>query len=186
MRWLVAPIMAISLGGAAQASDDLISPAAVLAAVSHDWNNDGLQDRAVLVEGTEDADLYLSLSIPGTFERRVAAIGRNIAWRGEMAGTRPNLALSDSGSLLVQSMNESIGRTRWVETLTITFRDGSFVVAGYTRVERDTVIPENRFDCDVNLLTGKGIFNDAPFGTSQPLLPVERWHTDLARICPEG
>ena len=182
-RWMAA-VAALCLVPAASAQAGTVAPGDVIAAISHDWNDDGLEDRAVLVDGEDEIDLYLALTDPGSFERRVVATARDIAWRGEMAGTRPELALAENGSLLVRSMNESIGRTRWVETLTIAFRDGQFFVAGYTRLERDTVVPEIHFACDVNLLSGKGVFNDRTFRSSVRARVVDRWRTDVAQICP--
>lgn len=74
-----------------------------------------------------------------------------------MAGTESSLAVSDSGSLLINQQNESVGRNRWSRTLTVAFREGKYLVAGFTLSERDTLDPNAGGSCDYNLLSGRGV-----------------------------
>jgi hypothetical protein len=55
--------------------------------------------------------------------------------------------------LLVHSEQTGIGRSAWNQTLTLAWRDGAFVVAGYTRSGYDRITGSSA-RCDVNLLTG--------------------------------
>ena len=54
------------------------------------------------------------------------------------------------------SGNEAIGRHRWAQTLTITYRADEFIVARVTYEERDTLNPEAGGSYDINFLKRKG------------------------------
>ncbi len=90
----------------------------------------------------------VDLVVLGIGEERVVP---GIAWLGGMAGQEPELSVNYGGSLLVTSMNESIGRDRWRITLTVAHRDGDLRVAGITYHWRDTLEPETDWGlCDLN------------------------------------
>lgn len=185
---LLAMMVAIMLGLPA-AAGPLVSPGDVLAVVTHDWNDDGGQDRAVLVAGEETADLYIYLSTDTTDERRLALHSRAIVWRGLAWGTQPGLSVNERGSLLVHAMNEAIGRNRWHQTLTIALRGRSFLVAGFTHQGYDTLDPDNQFICDINLFSGKGLLNGKPFQSTVRAMPADQWGAErgpeLSTLCPE-
>jgi len=139
------------------AQERMVSPADVLSVITADWNHDGHMDRAVLIENREmgGADLIIYIGTKdGMVEDTYAA---QIAWQGGMWGQQPSLSLSDSGSLLLHSLNSSIGRDRWENTLTIAYRNEVFVVAGFTYSYYDTLDHDNNGYCDLNLLTGRGV-----------------------------
>ena len=98
-----------------------------------------------------------------------------------MAGTYPDLVVTAQGSLQALSRNESVGRHRWRETVTIAWRGGRFVVAGFTHQSRDTLEPGLSRHCDANLLTGRGVLDGEPFETRRGGIPVEAWE---ARLVP--
>jgi hypothetical protein len=130
----------------------------VLSAVT--FYSDADKYRAVLVSNDEaSADLcifregsLLDEDVP--FER--AVLKRNAAWCGRMAGTQPWLEVDDQGRLQMCSGNEAIGRHRWAQTLTITYRADEFIVARVTYEERDTLNPEAGGSYDINFLKRKG------------------------------
>ncbi len=134
--------------------------------------------RAVLVDVEDGADLYLYTE--DTEGRHLAAHAAGIVWRGAMFGQRPWLEVSENGSLKLISGNESMGRGRWRQTLTIAYRDNRFLVAGYTLDTWDTLDPKLTGSCDVNLLTGKAVIDGTRTSVkSMTALPVEEWNMDL-------
>jgi hypothetical protein len=80
-------------------------------------------------------------------------VARGIVFNGPLWGMSPWLEQAENGSLLVQSEQTGIGRFPWTQTLTLAWRDGEFVVAGYTRSTYDRITASSA-GCDVNLLTG--------------------------------
>lgn len=129
-----------------------------------DWNEDGRFDKALLTINPEDSsqvDLYLYTSDDD--DLRLSVYVPDIVWRGEMFGTQPALEMNARGSLLIHAQNDAIGRNRWRETITVAYRDGAFVVAGYTYSSRDTLDLDSTMSCDVNLLTGQGVLHGEIF-----------------------
>ena len=80
-------------------------------------------------------------------------VARAIAFNGAMWGMAPTLEQAGNGSLLLRSEQSGIGRFPWFETLTLAWRDGRFVVAGFTWSSYDRAMGGG-MSCDVNLLTG--------------------------------
>lgn len=166
---------------------------AVSAVVTADWTLDGAPDRAALVEREGAADLYLFVSTGQDAEAADGAEGGGMtlvhalpgfAWRGAAWGTQPELGLSGAGSLEVVSGNLAIGRSRWQETVTIAWRDGRFVVAGFTFESHDTLDPGLSKDCDVNFLAGRGVLDGEAFPVARRGgIPLEAW--SAAEVPPE-
>ncbi len=156
---VAAPVAALVLA----ASPAMAGP---LANLSGDLNGDGLADRARLVESPEggDADLLILAGRPDGGED-LALRAERLVWVGGV-GQQPGLRITEGGSLQVTSMNEGIGRDRWYQTLTIAWRDGVFVLAGFTYSWYDTLDPANAGSCDVNLLTGRGELTRGPEGAA--------------------
>lgn len=148
-------------------------PGAVLATAESDIDGDGKPDRFQLIDADGSATLKITM---GSGETIVAD---QIAWVGGI-GQQPELAVTPQGSVQVISMNESIGRDRWHLTLTLAYRDGAVRVAGYTWNEYDTLDNDAWTDCDLNLLTGRGLRKqekgERKVRTSLPALPVTEWN----------
>ena len=125
---------------AAQADPVLVPAASVSSVAVGDMDGDYYRYRALLVETDDGADLYIY--VQGSDGMRLAARAPSIAWRGRMFGQEPRLEVAKNKSLKVISENASIGRDRWEQTLTIAYRGGRFVVAGYTYSYYDTLDPE--------------------------------------------
>ncbi|WP_281825162.1 hypothetical protein [Jannaschia rubra] len=120
----------------------------------------------------------------------VLAVAPGIVWDGPMWGQGPGLEASDPAAdrmqrLRVVSGNEGVGRTAWNQTLTVAFREGRFVLAGYAFSSRDRLNTAWSL-CDVNLLTGAwetgiGIgaldgYDEAASGRGTPdIREVSRW-----------
>ncbi len=168
------------------AAELLISPKQVIGTITHDWNDDGGMDRAILfiVPDNDDASLVIYLSNPDDIGMAQSALVPGIAWVGGLWGQQPELSLNGASSLIVTSMNEGCCRTRWNQKLTIAFRKGQFIVAGYTHNDRDTIELENYGTCDVNFLAGKGEVSRGGkakkrFRTKIRSSPLIQWNQDL-------
>jgi hypothetical protein len=74
-----------------------------------------------------------------------------------MYGTESTLEVAANGSLLIKQQNQAIGRDRWERTLTVAFRNGKYVIAGYTYSSYDTLQEYAPESCDYNLLAQKGV-----------------------------
>lgn len=152
--------------------------------VETDLDGDGEEEiYSLLDSGTGTVDLSVeTASGPLVFP--------GVTWTGGMAGQEPGLALSPSGSLLLTSRNDSVGRDRWTLTLTIAQRDGGLRIAGITYDWRDTLDPEAGWGgCDLNLLSGRGVVK-GPEGEREIAAPVPApllsdWQeSDLPEVLP--
>ncbi|MBI1417070.1 MAG: hypothetical protein GC146_07610 [Limimaricola sp.] len=151
--------------------------------LTSDLNRDSAYETFLLTPGED-----------GTYDLRIdTARGQEIVapgfvWAGAMAGQMPGLALAANGSVQVISMNDSVGRDRWRQVLTIVYRKGAYQVAGFTYGWHDTLDAANYGDCDVNLLTGRGEATHAgvirTFRTRAHAVPVTRWADD-PQVPPE-
>ncbi len=153
-----------------------------------DLNGDGMPDRAELVEIPKGGDATLNIYDGGT---RLVVNAPALVWVGG-AGQQPELTITDHGSLQVHAMNISIGRNKWHEVLTIAFRQGQYKVAGYTYSWYDGLNMDDQGECDVNLLTGKGILSlgmdwtKSSFTTKTRAMPVQEWPREVLKDCRIG
>ena len=164
-----------------------MTPQNTLATVTADLNNDGVADRAVLFRAGKEMDGALAIFDRGDPDR-LALFAPAIAWVGGL-GQQPDLGVSPRGSLLVKSMNDSVGRERWFQTVTIAYRKGRYLLAGITYDWYDTLDPANTGTCDLNLLTGKGTLQKGETGPATALrvslraMPPEDWDGALPPEC---
>ena len=159
-----------------------IDPGKVLGFVIGDWNKDGGMDRAVLVspdDMDDDVGLYIYFQ-DDELGSRLAIYKPNLVWSGSLWGSTPSLKVTSAGSLQVVSQNQAIGRNRWIQTLTIAYRNNEFLVAGYTYNAYDTLDPNAGISCDVNLLTGGGIKNKKRFKSQKRLIKLADWSEQMA------
>ncbi len=156
----------------------------VVDSVLSDLNGDGLRERFTLLH---DGDGMADLIVEDTGFGRVTV--PNIVWIGGI-GQEPDLDLAANGSVRLASMNESIGRNRWRQTLTIAWRGGAYRVAGYTYEWYDTLDLSDSGSCDLNLLNGKGFVSkgDGPRRAVRHDLtarPITAWSDDqpIPEVC---
>ncbi len=181
-------ILFVAQTTATYATETSIQPSQAISAVTTDWNEDGEFDRAILVDGSDDdADLYIYLS--GTSNSDDETMGLHLfkpgfAWMGTMWGQQPKLSLNDRGSLMVHTENTGIGRSAWNQKLTIAWRNKQFVVAGYTYESYDRLDPDNVVNCDLNLLTGKGLKNGKTVKSPVKKVPLKEWdNAAIEQVC---
>lgn len=149
--------------GASVAFADPIDTDSIVDAVTGDFNKDGKQDLALLIRGDGDMDLRFFLRDKGGFFLKPAGAALDKVWGTAqpdgIVGQEPQLFAMPNGSLQVTTKNEGIGRDRWQQTLTLAYRNTDFIVAGFTYSYHDTLDEANNGDCDLNVLTGKGVAN---------------------------
>ncbi|MBV1868588.1 MAG: hypothetical protein KUG69_11895 [Marinosulfonomonas sp.] len=161
-----------------------------IATVSSDLDGDGIPDKAELTRSADD-DGMVDLAIYLGQNSEPETVAHEIVWIGG-PGQIPELRVSESGSLLVNSMNIGIGRNKWQQTLTIAWRDGAFVLAGFTYDWYDGTNMQNQGSCDVNLLTGKGILSlgeawvQTRFATNAKGGPIDKWQFNYPDECGLG
>lgn len=163
----------------------------IVGGVSGDWNRDGKSDLALLVspgEGETYAGLYLYLGDSARDLLRPAAAVKDFVWGDVdldgLYGQDPTLEALSNGSLAIHTLNESIGRERWRSTLTVAWRDGRFVIAGFTLDWRDTLDPDSLSHCDYNVLTGKYVLDEKARATEARTIALNDWDDAIARrVC---
>ncbi|MCK5898066.1 MAG: hypothetical protein KAG06_03230 [Methylococcales bacterium] len=149
-----------------------------------DWNQDKRLDAAVLIKNKDVVELYIFLATKKGLQP--LAHKKDIVWMGAMGGTPPNLTVKGRGSLLINSENDSIGRNRWQQTLTVSYRDKNFMVGGYTYNSYDTLDLKKTFHCDLNLFTGRGIKNNKAFKIAPQKIKLSNWSDEhIAKQCAD-
>lgn len=154
--------LVITLSAISSAAAGDIDPNRIIGAATGDWNKDGNQDLALLVapkDEAEDIGIYIYLRDKEHLLLRLAATApQKVVGNSNLDGLYgqdPTIAALPSGSIAVHSENSGIGRDRWEQTLTLAYRNGAFVVAGFTYSHYDTLDPDNNGTCDYNVLSGK-------------------------------
>jgi hypothetical protein len=147
---LTAPLLA-ALPAAAQDP-----PAGTLiAGLSGDWNGDDQPDLVLLLTGEpgqdDGADLVVYLGDGRGLTEDLRVPGA--VWGGPMWGQAPGLSARTPTSFVLHSEQTAVGRSPWTREVTVAFRNGGFVVAGFTHATYDR-IDNTAARCDVNLLTG--------------------------------
>ncbi len=184
--------VALSNGAAAQA----FAPEELFDAAIGDWNRDGRPDLAVLAQSdTENGDTNLFIYFREDAEDGVLTLqfsAEDIFWgtggSRRFHGQEPSLKALDNGSLAITEQNWSVGRERWSSTATIAWRGERFIVAGYTYNSFDTLQEEEPLNCDLNLLTGRGIVNDRSVSFPASTIALSEWTSENGenpglRIC---
>lgn len=161
---------------AAQAEAPQVAPDRIIAVLTGDWNEDGNADAALLIRSETDlADLVI-LTGDGIHGLQPAATASAVIFAGPMAGQAPTLSPRTPSSFVVTMEQTAIGRTPWNTDITIAFRSGAFVVAGFTHNFYDRLEHASGF-CDVNLLSGDWELRSSPGAEAE-----ETQRTGLTRM----
>jgi len=139
---------------AAQDTSVPAKPGDLIAALSGDWNGDGLPDAATLTQNDSDAadlTIYLGDAVYGL---KPALTLTRVVFSGQGGGQTPSLAALSPSAFSLHQEQIGFGRTPWASTFSIAWRDGQFTVSGYSYQYYDRIDPESQGACDVNLLTG--------------------------------
>lgn len=129
-------------------------PGTLIAAISGDWNGDDMLDAVTLTragDGMADLTVYRG----GVYGLEPVLTLPAVVFAGPMAGQAPAFAPRSASSFVLHTEQTGIGRTPWAAGLTIAWRGGGFVVAGYDYSFYDRLDPSHYGSCSVNLLTGR-------------------------------
>ncbi|PZR43857.1 MAG: hypothetical protein DI537_61780, partial [Stutzerimonas stutzeri] len=154
-----------------------------------DWNKDGVADLVLVAtpgdNSGEDNGLYVYIAKPEENRLTLALTLPNTIWGNlAMYGQEPELAALANGSFTLTTKNDSVGRDRWRQSLTIAYRNFDFIVAGYTFSSYDTLNPDAGSECDLNVLTGKGKARGQPIAGRAQFVLLKDWQDDVGRsIC---
>lgn len=132
--------------------------------VTLDMDGDGKADRAALVENAASgaSDLYIFLG--GGDAKLDLARPASIIRRGVASRVVQELR-ANGGSLLVEDATGGASDD-YDDTLTIVYRNGAFLVAGFTR---DTDTRKGGVGhCEINLLTGRALVSRGVDGVAKP------------------
>ncbi len=131
--------------------------------ITLDMDNDGQVDRAMITtkpdDGSADLSLYLAAGNGKLDPARKPDFVKKTLTEDRV------LALEDKGkgSLVVTSCFGCGANKSWEAKLTIVWRGGKFLVAGYSRdwdwnvQKADGSVETTLGGCDINFLTGKGV-----------------------------
>jgi len=145
----------------------------IITALTGDFNGDGAQDLVVIAETQpgEPHDMHFFLRDKAHNYLRQADVVRGRIdgeWNGYdrpgygESDTEPDLSLLPNGSIRIRIPALPLGSERMDQTLTIAYRDGRFVVAGFAYAYVDYLGNETHDGegknsrCEYDLLTGKG------------------------------
>ncbi|WP_192362129.1 hypothetical protein [Mesorhizobium mediterraneum] len=155
---LLAPSMALA---------EPIETRKIITALTGDWNGDGAVDLVMIVETepSDPMDMHFFLrDREHNFLRPAGVVRDQILgeWNGydrpgyEASDTEPELTALPNGSIKLYLPAMPVGSKRTNQTLTLAYRDGVFIVAGFAYDYHDYLEDNVASDCDYNVLTGKG------------------------------
>lgn len=139
----------------------------IITAVTGDFNGDGAVDLAMVVETQpgDPMDIHFFLrDKEHNYLKPVEIVHEQIdaEWNGydrpgyENSDTEPELTMLPNGSIKFYLPAPPIGSERTNQTLTIAYRNGAFIVAGFAYDSQDYQQENVASACDYNVLTGKG------------------------------
>ncbi|WP_139103194.1 hypothetical protein [Pararhodobacter sp. CCB-MM2] len=163
------------------ASPALAEGPRLVAALSGDWDADQQFDAATITvddEGGTVFTLYHGDAIGGL---QPGITLTDVFWSGTLAGTLPSFEPRSDSSFAVLTQQTAIGRNPWHQLLTIAYRNGEYLVAGYDYDTYDRIDVDHSGSCSVNLLTGRYVLDVDPEG---PTPPYRREGTGADRAFP--
>lgn len=158
----------------------------IISGATGDWNKDGATDLALLVAPGSDDEvigIYLYVTEGDRGLLKLVAAAPDKVWGNSRLdgfyGQDPAITALANGSIAVMSQNSSIGRNRWEKTLTLAYREGRFLVAGYTYAYRDTLDPDAGGTCDYNVVTGKLKRDETARSVAPRTVSIEDWTDEI-------
>jgi hypothetical protein len=183
MKLYLAYLSAVILGSnPAIATDIRTAPASqALDVVQFDFNDDGYTDRAILIEDeAPEARLVIYTATQDGMDSGTEL--KEPVWSGFIHGQFAQLHTIGRNSLSVISSNQSIGRNRWTQHLTIAYRRNAYRVVGFTYDFYDTLDAANNGSCDVNYLSGQADIrygqNKSNMQHAYKAIPIKEWTVD--------
>ncbi len=130
-------------------------PGAPIAALSGDWNGDDAADAVLLLRAADGmADLVLYQGAPEDGLHPLITLPASVS-AGPLAGSAPTLEARSDTSFAIVTQQTGFGRTPWTQVVTVAFRNGTYMVAGFDYDFYDRLDLSHYGGCSVNLLTGR-------------------------------
>ncbi|AZO44383.1 hypothetical protein EJ076_26435 [Mesorhizobium sp. M7D.F.Ca.US.005.01.1.1] len=171
------PLLALAFLLPTMALAEPIETRKIITAVTGDFNGDGAVDLAMVVE-TEPGhpmDVHFFLrDKEHNYLKPVEIVHGQILgeWNNydrpgnENSDTEPELTMLPNGSIKFYLPAMEIGSERTDMTLTIAWRNGAFIVAGFAYDHYDYMEENAESACEYNVLTGKGTSSEKQPGGS--------------------
>ncbi|MFK0690734.1 hypothetical protein ACFX5Q_21395 [Mesorhizobium sp. IMUNJ 23033] len=139
----------------------------IITAATGDFNRDGATDLVMIVETqpSDPMDVHFFLGDKEHNYLKPAGVVREQVygeWNGydrpgyENSDTEPELTALPNGSIKFYLPAMPQGSERTNKTLTVAWREGAFIVAGFAYDHDDALKENSKSSCDYNVLTGKG------------------------------
>ena len=131
--------------------------------ITLDMDSDGQIDRAVITTNPDDGSADLSLYLAASEGKLDPARKPDFIKKALTEDRILALESKGKGSLVVTYCFGCGANKSWDTTLTIVYRSGKFLVAGYSRdwdwnvQKADGTVETTLGGCDINFLTGKGV-----------------------------
>lgn len=125
--------------------------------IAHDWTGDGPEDHVVLLppkEGSDFHELAIIQGMPDEVTQPKILSVKNLVYAHSNPGA--SLELLPNHSFNISIDHTGIGRMATVQTFTISYRSGKFILSGYSFTEWDRIDPKTGGSCELNLLSGQG------------------------------
>jgi hypothetical protein len=157
--------------------EPLFTPDAIFSVATTDWNNDGIEDPVMILNINDGEQFDVLFFLSDEYGRLALShhIPDMIWGSSAMFGQEPSVTKTPYGSIIIGSQNSAIGRDRWEQKLTIAYRDNQLILAGFTYSFYDTLDTENYGNCDLNLLTGKGLTNEKSISFRSVFTPLSTY-----------
>ncbi|CAN7399758.1 hypothetical protein [Mesorhizobium sp. LjNodule214] len=131
--------------------------------VALDIDSDGRMDRAVIAQDADNGQAELSIFLAAGEGKLDPSRQPDFIKKALTEDRILALESKGKGSLVITSCFGCGANKSWEATLTIVYRQGKFLVAGYSRdwdwnvQKSDGTVETTLGGCDINFLTGKGI-----------------------------
>lgn len=149
----------------------------IFSVATGDWNSDDAPDTVIILNVDEGKQFDVLFYLSDEYRRlKLHDYVQDMIWGASvMFGQEPWVSVRENGSIIIGSQNSAIGRNRWEQKLTITYRQSQFIIAGFTYSYYDTLDLNANGECDLNLMTGKGFVNGEAVRVPKQKLSVEKF-----------
>ena len=158
-------------------------PSSVISVITGDWNQDKKMDAAVLtVNKNQLTELYIFLN---NDQNKLTQIfyKNDIVWVNFGSGEASLETTPTKNSFFLNSDRKFASRDVWIQKLTISYRNQNFVMSGYSYKTHDTLGKTPDFNCDINMLTGKGVLNKKAFKIAAQKIKLTNWANHIPKQC---
>lgn len=182
-RRRIATALCIAAGALLCHAAPALANGVIIDAAMGDIDGDGSKDLVTLTlpEEREGPDVgiavYLRNSGLPALDKAIELPAR--FWGSRNAGQQPEVTILQNRSITVHTENTGFGRGHWERTYTLAWRKGTLIVAGFTYAFYDTIDHDQFGQCDINLLTGRGVRDDKAIATGARRVLLADWEDSI-------